>query len=77
MPSPGLPSSNALSASAVTQCAANSGWWLTAGKELMPIMGWMDGIAKETLPISVEPVGRVSHSPRSGKGRPSASEFLR
>ena len=27
--------------------------------------------------MSVEPVGRVSHSPRLGNIRPSASEFLR
>lgn len=33
------PSTSALSASGVMQCAVNSGWWLTAGKELMPTMG--------------------------------------
>ena len=33
------PSIRALSASAVTQCAVNSGWWFTAGSELIPIIG--------------------------------------
>ena len=71
------PSISALSAAAVTQWAANSGWWFTAGNDSMPIIGWMDGTTRDTLPMSVEPVGRVSHSPRSGKARPSASALRR
>ena len=36
----------------------------------MPIMGWIDGMASETLPISVEPVGRASHSAQIRKWPP-------
>ena len=42
-----------------------------------PIIGWMDGIARETLPMSVDPVGRVFPFPILGSRRPRSSEFLR
>src|SRR6266511_2172781 len=66
------PSTSAWSAAGVTQWAANSGWWFVAGSELMPILGWMDGRASDTLPISVEPPGRDG-AVGSGKTRPRAS----
>ena len=49
------PSVRARSAAGVTQWAANSGWWFTAGRESMPSRGWMAGSASYTLAMSVEP----------------------
>jgi hypothetical protein len=65
------PSARARSAAGVTQWAANSGWWLTAGSESMPMPGWIEGTTWETLPMSDEPGGMPPASP-SPTGRPSA-----
>ena len=61
----------------MAQCAVNSGWWFVAGKESIPIIGWIDGIASEMFPMSVEAISRSFSGPRSGNGRPIASEFRR
>ena len=71
------PSATARSAAAVAQCAANSGWWFTAGRESIPMYGWMLGMAREMLPMSVEPAARSISMPRSGNARPSVSAFRR
>src|SRR5262249_12399082 len=71
------PSRRARSAASVTQWAANSGWWFTAGREAIPMRGWMLGRACDTFPMSVEPAARSRMTPRSGNDRPSASAFRR
>src|SRR5713101_780113 len=71
------PSLTALSAASVTQCVVNSGWWFTAGSELILIAGWMDGNASETLPISVDPAARSNEGAGVREIRPSASTLRR
>ena len=69
------PSRIARSAAGVTQCAANSGWWLPAGAESMSIVGWIAGMAREIFAMSVDAVrGR---SGGGGKTRPSDSALAR
>ena len=55
---------------AVTQAAANSGWWLTAPPASMARSGWMVGTASDTLAMSVERVGRGA--PSSSRREPAA-----
>src|SRR5919112_5679765 len=45
------PSNTAWSAAGVTHLAVNSGWWLTAGRASMPMVGWIEGMAREMLPM--------------------------
>ena len=71
------PSMAARSAGSVTHRAVKSGWWFTAGMESMPSAGWIDGMASETFPMSVEAAARFTTSPRSGNVRPMASAFRR
>ena len=68
------PSTMARSPASVIVCAVNSGWWFTAGSESIPMAGWIDGIASDTLPMSVEPDARGSNGL---KVRPSASALRR
>ena len=74
------PSITARSADALIAAAVNSGWWLTAPPVSIAMHGWIDGIASETLPMSVEnvaaPSSRVRSPERVGVGAVQLGEVV-
>ena len=68
------PSSSAWSAAGLAAAAVNSGWWLTAGSESIPSIGWIEGMASDTFAMSVEPL--IVRSDAGGNTRPESLRVL-